>query len=151
MTPHQQAYINGFVKRANAYGFSRNEAFTLLKRAEELKGDQHKLDVDNDGKIEGSDLKKLRQRKQANDLANVHPAAIEPATGNAKIINAAGSLYNKAKSGLMGATSGLGNLMNPQGQTIDSKILGGLNPVLNTPAAPKNWQPQSRPGKIGAP
>lgn len=28
-----------------------------------LKGDQHKLDVDNDGKIESADLKKLRQQK----------------------------------------------------------------------------------------
>jgi hypothetical protein len=28
-----------------------------------LKGDQHKLDVDNDGKIEATDLKKLRQQK----------------------------------------------------------------------------------------
>lgn len=31
----------------------------------ELKGDQHKLDVDNDGKIEGSDLAALRNDKEA--------------------------------------------------------------------------------------
>lgn len=31
----------------------------------ELKGDQHKLDVDNDGKIEGSDLAALRAGKEA--------------------------------------------------------------------------------------
>lgn len=31
---------------------------------EALKGDQHKLDVDKDGKIEGSDLKKLRSKKE---------------------------------------------------------------------------------------
>lgn len=31
----------------------------------ELKGDQHKLDVDNDGKIEGSDLAALREGKEA--------------------------------------------------------------------------------------
>ncbi|NDD52598.1 hypothetical protein EBZ39_01750, partial [bacterium] len=31
----------------------------------ELKGDQHKLDTDNDGKIEGSDLKALREGKEA--------------------------------------------------------------------------------------
>lgn len=30
---------------------------------EALKGDQHKLDVDNDGEIEKSDLKKLRSKK----------------------------------------------------------------------------------------
>lgn len=39
---------------------------TLHKEAEiseALKGDQAKLDVDKDGKIEGSDLKKLRSKK----------------------------------------------------------------------------------------
>ena len=35
----------------------------------ELKGDQHKLDVDKDGKIEGSDLKSLREGKTAADEA----------------------------------------------------------------------------------
>jgi hypothetical protein len=34
-----------------------------------LKGDQHKIDVDNDGKIEGSDLKALRSGKEAADAA----------------------------------------------------------------------------------
>lgn len=63
----QQAFINGFVKRAAEYGYNHFEAMNILKVAE-LKGDQHKLDVDKDGKIEGSDLKKLRQRKQAADL-----------------------------------------------------------------------------------
>ena len=66
----QQAYINGFVKRAAEYGYNHFEAINILKAAE-LKGDQHKLDVDKDGKIEGEDLKKLRQRKQAADAAPV--------------------------------------------------------------------------------
>jgi hypothetical protein len=35
---------------------------SLLKR-EELKGDQHKLDVDGDGEIEASDLAALRAKK----------------------------------------------------------------------------------------
>jgi hypothetical protein len=65
MTHQQQAYINGFVKRASQYGFTTNEALALLKHSEELKGDQHKLDVDHDGKIEAEDLKKLRNRKKA--------------------------------------------------------------------------------------
>lgn len=65
MTTEQQAYIEGFVKRASEYGFSEEEAINILKAASELKGDQHKLDVDKDGKIEAEDLKKLRQRKQA--------------------------------------------------------------------------------------
>ena len=64
----QQTYINGFVKRAAEYGYNEYEAINILKAAE-LKGDQHKLDVDKDGKIEGEDLKKLRQRKQAADAA----------------------------------------------------------------------------------
>jgi hypothetical protein len=73
MNTQQQAYIYGFVKRASEYGYSEQEAINILKAATELKGDQHKLDVDHDGKIEASDLKKLRQRKQAGffgDLAN---------------------------------------------------------------------------------
>lgn len=36
---------------------------TQVELEEALKGDQHKLDVDKDGKIEGSDLKKLRSKK----------------------------------------------------------------------------------------
>lgn len=36
-----------------------------VKAADELKGDQHKLDVDNDGKIEGSDLAALRSGEKA--------------------------------------------------------------------------------------
>ena len=75
MTPQQQhAYIEGFVKRAAEYGFDESEAIAILKQAAELKGDQHKLDVDKDGKIEGEDLKKLRQRKQAAD-GSAAPAA----------------------------------------------------------------------------
>lgn len=38
-----------------------------LDKAAELKGDQHKLDVDGDGKIEGSDLKALRSGKDADE------------------------------------------------------------------------------------
>lgn len=41
----------------------------------ELKGDQHKLDVDHDGKIEGSDLKALREGKEAAFKAGYELAA----------------------------------------------------------------------------
>lgn len=41
----------------------------------ELKGDQHKLDCDNDGKIEGSDLKALREGKEAAFKAGYELAA----------------------------------------------------------------------------
>jgi hypothetical protein len=34
MTTQEQAFINGFVKRANEYGFSNNEALALLKTSE---------------------------------------------------------------------------------------------------------------------
>lgn len=36
---------------------------TMAESKKELKGDQHKLDSDGDGKIEGEDLKKLREEK----------------------------------------------------------------------------------------
>jgi hypothetical protein len=41
----------------------------------ELKGDQYKLDTDNDGKIEGSDLKNLREGKAASFKAGYELAA----------------------------------------------------------------------------
>lgn len=41
----------------------------------ELKGDQHKLDTDKDGKIEGSDLKALREGKEAAFKAGYELAA----------------------------------------------------------------------------
>jgi hypothetical protein len=85
----EQAYIEGFVKRAAEYGFSQHEAVEIFKRASELKGDQHKLDVDKDGKIEGSDLKKLRQRKQAADGFNPLTA---PGTPDTQIMS---SLFNR--------------------------------------------------------
>jgi hypothetical protein len=64
----QQAYIEGFVKRASQYGFSYNEAISLLKQAA-LTGDQHKLDINHDGKIGASDLKALRNRKKTPEIA----------------------------------------------------------------------------------
>jgi len=42
---------------------SVSEAYKKMK-AEELKGNQHKLDADKDGKIEGEDLAKLRAKKE---------------------------------------------------------------------------------------
>ena len=59
----QEAYINGFVKRAAQYGLNQYQAIELLKSAE-LKGNQYKLDVDHDGKIEAEDLAKLRAKKK---------------------------------------------------------------------------------------
>lgn len=67
-------YVEGFLEQALSRGIGLKEAvdlydtaftttFNQLKVAD-LKGDQHKLDVDADGKIEGEDLKKLRSNKE---------------------------------------------------------------------------------------
>lgn len=46
-----------------------------VKAADELKGDQHKLDVDKDGKIEGSDLAALRAGDKAEEKTDEKAAA----------------------------------------------------------------------------
>jgi ElaB/YqjD/DUF883 family membrane-anchored ribosome-binding protein len=69
------SYIEGFLNQAIERGVSVKQAVDMydqsltntiqaLKQAE-LKGNQHKLDVDHDGKIEAEDLKKLREGKKA--------------------------------------------------------------------------------------
>lgn len=67
------AYIEGFLTEAINTGATVKQAVDLYDEAltstiqniksAELVGNQHKLDVDKDGKIEASDLKKLRARK----------------------------------------------------------------------------------------
>lgn len=54
-------------KAAEMPAFLKDKAKAGPKNA--LKGDQHKIDVDKDGKIEGSDLKSLRAGKTAADEA----------------------------------------------------------------------------------
>lgn len=64
------SYVEGFLEQAISRGADLKTAVDLYDQAfsstfnqlkiSELKGDQHKLDVDKDGKIEGEDLKKLR-------------------------------------------------------------------------------------------
>lgn len=54
---------------ANLINFGTNN----LKVADELKGDQHKLDTDKDGKIEGSDLAALRAGKKPEAAADKAP------------------------------------------------------------------------------
>jgi hypothetical protein len=79
------AYIEGFIKQAVAHGTGIEQAVTMydnilsstigqLKQAE-LKGKQHKLDVDGDGKIEASDLKKLREGKKISKKEETKVAA----------------------------------------------------------------------------
>ena len=68
------AYVEGFLEQALNRGIALKVAVDLYDDAfsrtfnhlkvSELEGDQKKLDVDNDGKIEGEDLKKLREDKK---------------------------------------------------------------------------------------
>ena len=68
------AYIEGFLNQAIETGISVKQAVDLYDNAltttienikmAELSGGQHKLDLDGDGKIEASDLKKLRTGKK---------------------------------------------------------------------------------------
>ena len=69
------SYIEGFLNQAIDRGVSVNQAVDMYDQSltntiqsfkqAELKGNQHKLDVDCDGKIEAEDLKKLREGKKA--------------------------------------------------------------------------------------
>jgi Ca2+-binding EF-hand superfamily protein len=66
-------YVEGFLEQAIGRGMNLKQAVELYDSAfsttfnqlktSELKGNQHKLDVDGDGKIEADDLKKLRAGK----------------------------------------------------------------------------------------
>jgi len=55
--------FSGIVKATNKQ-FDNDAKARLAKLKEALKGKQHKLDVDKDGKIEGEDLAKLRAMKK---------------------------------------------------------------------------------------
>ena len=67
-------YVEGFLEQAVGRGMNLKQAVELYDSAfsttfkqlktSQLKGDQHKLDLDGDGKIEGDDLKKLREGKK---------------------------------------------------------------------------------------
>ncbi len=67
-------YVEGFLEQAVGRGMNLKQAVELYDSAfsttfnqlktSQLKGDQHKLDIDGDGKIEGEDLKKLREDKK---------------------------------------------------------------------------------------
>lgn len=54
-------------KVASDLGNSLLATVANMSKEAELKGDQHKLDADNDGKIEGSDLAALRNGEDAKD------------------------------------------------------------------------------------
>ena len=56
-------------KNADEFANESMKLTSLLKR-EELKGDQHKIDVDGDGEIEASDLAALRAGKKKDESVN---------------------------------------------------------------------------------
>lgn len=150
----QQAFINGFVKRAAQYGYNYIEAMNILKAAE-LKGDQHKLDVDKDGKIEAADLRRLRQRKQAADgqvvqplqqsqplqqrqpLQREQPPAQLPVTPNAPNPEDRNSINYKVQEFLLG------------GQKEPAKIAPGAVPVNTGSLAATPPAPLTRANKGG--
>ena len=123
----QQAFINGFVKRAAQYGYNYFEAMNILKAAE-LKGDQHKLDVDKDGKIEGSDLKKLRQRKQAADGQVVQPTTQVPVTPNVPNPGDKNSINYKVQEFLLGGAKDPTKAV-PGAAPVNAGSLGAMTPA----------------------
>jgi hypothetical protein len=58
------------------------------EKNEDLKGNQHKLDVDKDGDIEGDDLADLRADKTNEDISAELPKAPIPSTINQKMAQA---------------------------------------------------------------
>jgi hypothetical protein len=128
MNTQQQAYIYGFVKRAAEYGFSENEALNILKNASELKGDQYKLDVDHDGKIEASDLKKLRQRKKAEDASPAAPTMNERITRFLGINNPNVQGTPKSKPGAYGGVMGKPVTSGTSG-VVQAPGVGAVRPV----------------------
>ena len=116
----QQAYIKGFFKQAAAYGLSESEAVGLYQKyGSELKGDQHKLDVDKDGKIEAEDLKKLRQRKQAAETAPL----TAPGTPDTNIMN---SLKGLMSSGSSAVTPAQATVPAAPAATMNDRILKAM-------------------------
>lgn len=59
---HQEHFITGFLKRAMEHGFSEQEAIEIFKQAN-LIGNQQKIDVNKNGKIDADDLAMLRKGK----------------------------------------------------------------------------------------
>lgn len=78
---------------------SVSEAYKKMK-AEELKGKQHKLDVDKDGKIEGEDLAKLRATKE--EVENVEESSSNPHATNDRVYSTPTGTVHRAKPGVYG-------------------------------------------------
>lgn len=77
---------------------SVSETYKKMK-AEELKGKQHKIDVDKDGKIEGEDLAKLRAQKEEVEVVD---EASNPRATDDRVIKTDTGTIHRAKPGVYG-------------------------------------------------
>lgn len=77
---------------------SISETYKKMK-AEELKGKQHKLDVDKDGKIEGEDLAKLRSQKEEVEVVD---ESSNPHATNDRVYSTPTGTVHRAKAGAYG-------------------------------------------------
>ena len=75
---------------------SKQDMQTALK-SEELKGDQHKIDANKNGKIDGHDFKLLRGKKKVEESSDLKPFIVVHAK-HGKFETHAGSTYEAAKN-----------------------------------------------------
>lgn len=66
-------------------------------KSEELKGDQHKIDANKNGKIDGHDFKLLRGKKKVEEQSDLKPFIVVHAK-HGKYETHAGSTYEAAKN-----------------------------------------------------
>ena len=89
MTTQQQAYINGFVKRAAEYGFNEDKAVSILKRATAADAPQAQQDPSFLRGIKNLGINAIRTPKalynglMGSDSAFDHPASVPFVTGGA--------------------------------------------------------------------
>ena len=100
MNTQQQAYIEGFVKRASEYGFSENEAVNILKEASVADAPQAQKDPSFFKGIRNFGVNALKAPRalynglMGNDSAVEHPASVPFVTG--------GSVGPKGLAGIPG-------------------------------------------------
>ena len=82
------------------YGYATAETMAMgeAKTDEALKGDQHKLDVDKDGDIDGKDFKMLRKKKQKTESVELEEAVKQ---GNMKLRDGSSVKVSKQDAGLI--------------------------------------------------
>jgi hypothetical protein len=90
MTTQQQAYINGFVKKASEYGFNENEAIDILKQATVADAPAYSQDpsmlqgLKNFGVNAARLPKALYSGLMGRNSAVNHPASVPFVTGGSK-------------------------------------------------------------------